>query len=339
VRYLNDFSKNATTGRLSRWTGKAVLMLALLAGSVNGVAQNLVANGSFEEGIECPSFIGNVDAQCAHWFNSITYPAPSAEDPTPEWYHTCSEADIFTPPDVAFGYQEPFDGEGFVGLAVYNNQDGVEESYREIIGVELVEPLIQGNTYLVEFSIVRMYLDVNGIATNNFGYKFSMQDQVNFDSLIVDNTASFHIDTIVSDTTNWLTVSSEFIADTNYAYLHFGNFFDNESTEFFVDGEYGIYAYYALLDAVSVTEVLSTHNRNRSDINIYPNPAQDRFTIQAPEGIAEYAIYNLSGDLLKSEKGYGKASIESDIAHLPAGVYVLHLTTQTQSYYERVVKL
>ena len=84
-----------------------LFLLAVLVGSVNVSAQNLVPNGSFEEGIECPSFIGNVDAQCADWFNSISYPSPSANQITPEWYHACGELDVFVPPNVAFGYQDP----------------------------------------------------------------------------------------------------------------------------------------------------------------------------------------------------------------------------------------
>lgn len=318
-----------------------LFLLALLTGSVNVLAQNLVPNGSFEEGIECPSFIGNVDAQCADWFNSISYPSPNANQITPEWYHACGELDIFTPPHVAFGYQEPFDGEGYVGLVVYNNQDGVEESYREIIGVELIEPLIQGNTYLVEFSIVRLYLNVNAIATNNFGYKFTTQQQVNYDSLLVDNTASFHIDTIVSDTANWLNVSSEFIADSNYSYIHFGNFFDNENTEFIIDGDFGIYCNMAL-DAVSVTEVSTVNTKESSilnDLGIFPNPVLDKLYINSNSKITNYALYSSSGSEIKIVRDCNDSSIEIDMQSLSKGIYFLHLTTTKSKYYEKIIKI
>jgi hypothetical protein len=319
---------------------RVLFLLAVLVGSANVSAQNLVPNGSFEEGIECPSVIGNLDAQCAHWFNSIAYPGSNAQNHTPEWYHACGELDVFIPPDVAFGYQVPFEGEGYAGVIIFNDQLGVEESYREPIGVELTEPLVEGSTYSIEFSIVRLYSQATSLAANNFGFKFTNTPTFSADSLIIDNTSFFKIDTIISDTTNWLTVSTEFVADSNYAYVHFGNFYDNDLTDFIADTEIGIYAYLAL-DAISVTEVLPTNTEmghKKTDLSVFPNPTEKTVKIESDEEIITYSLYTLNGKLFANAHGNNQSLVEIDMEELPSGIYILQLSTQNSNYYEKIIK-
>jgi hypothetical protein len=308
-------------------------MLALLVGSVNGLTQNLVPNGGFEEGVTCPEFLGDLDGRCLNWYTSIIN--SDNLNLSPDWYHECSSVDILSPPEVALGILIPSEGDGYAGLVIHKpNFDNV----RENVAVELTQPLEAGHSYSVSFDLGKLNGLAAKIACNNFGFNFSTHPYYSADSFPI-NQAHFNIDTIIELENEWLSVEKVFMADSAYSYLHFGNFFDDENTDFIIQGSPAVDAYYTL-DNVEVSMILSNADKAEEvQIKLFPNPAQDRFTIQAPEGIAEYAIYNLSGDLLKSEKGYGNASIESDIAHLPAGVYVLHLTTETQSYYERVVKL
>jgi hypothetical protein len=315
---------------------RSIVLVAFLAGSVNGFAQNLVPNGGFEEGINCPTFIANLDEECSEWYFSII--PEDDQQPTPDWFHECSEIDALSPPQIAFGFQEPAEGQGYAGVVTYRVASSSPD-YREIIGVQLSQVLELGHQYLVEFKLSSLETAGYFLVNDKIGFNFSTHPTYNRENFPY-NQSHFAIDTIVTLSEEWTQVSVLFEADSAYQYLHIGNFYDDDNTNIILESELSQSGYY-VIDEVSVTEssLFANSLSVGKGFKIFPNPAQDRFTIQAPEGIAEYAIYNLSGDLLKSEKGYGKASLESDIAHLPAGVYVLHLTTQTQSYYERVVKL
>jgi hypothetical protein len=314
---------------------RSIVLVAFLAGSVNVLAQNLVPNGGFEDVLNCPDALKNINDDCSNWYGSIQLEDPDELEPSPDFYHGCGTEGMI-PPNVSLGYQETLDGQGMVGFIPYTT---IESEFSEILGVELIEPLSIGSYYNIQFSIVSDSNVVNNIGINKLGFKFTTYPVFNSMVSAINNFAHGSIDEIVIDTISWQTFDFGFQADSAYTTIHFGRFFSDDQIDTVHYGQTPVFYAYYFIDGVSITEVLSTRNQNKFDIKIYPNPAQDRFTIQAPEGIVEYTIYNLSGDLLKSEKGYGKASIESNIVHLPAGVYVLHLTTQTQSYYERVVKL
>ncbi|HKK38735.1 MAG TPA: T9SS type A sorting domain-containing protein, partial [Cryomorphaceae bacterium] len=235
---------------------------------------------------------------------------------------------------------DPYDGEGFAGVIIFNNQDGVEESYREPIGVELIEPLIAGNTYQVEFSIVRMYSQPTTLSANNFGFKFTNTPTFSVDSLIIDNTAAFKIDTVISDTTNWLTVSAQFEADSAYSYVHFGNFYENDSTVFLADTDIGIYAYLAL-DAISITEVPTTSQEDleKPNFRVFPNPSSNRLTVKSGLGIVEIRIFNSNGVLIEKFQGNDNLKIEIDIGRIKTGFYFLEISTPKFNYYEKIIKI
>ena len=131
-------------------------------------AQNLVPNGGFEEFFVCPISYGNVTAECSEWYASIIN--LDGLDPTPDWYHTCSEIDALSPPEAGFGLQMPFEGDAFCGFYIHN---GTFPESREYIGVELIEPLNVGDNYLVEFRFCNYTFPQIGVQCNNLGFNFS----------------------------------------------------------------------------------------------------------------------------------------------------------------------
>jgi len=83
---------------------KLLLIFIFTSSLVYG--QNLIPNGSFEEGVNCPTQVGNVTLECANWYASLI--ANEGPNPTPEWFHECSEFVLLAPPDIAFGMLKPF---------------------------------------------------------------------------------------------------------------------------------------------------------------------------------------------------------------------------------------
>lgn len=57
---------------------------------------------------------------------------------------------------------------------------------------------------------------------------------------------------------------------------------------------------------------------------IYPNPVKDMLSIKSDQEFSSYSIYNISGQMVVSEKISGKATI--NVERLPIGQYVLKMT-------------
>ena len=104
-------------------TAGAVMLFAPIWG------QNLVPNGSFEEFTECPQATG-------YWATDWTGPYGS-----PDFFHRCAPGDVCSVPFNNMGYQEPAQGDGYMGFATYLHGCPL---CREVIAAELTEPLQVG---------------------------------------------------------------------------------------------------------------------------------------------------------------------------------------------------
>ncbi len=72
----------------------------------------------------------------------------------------------------------------------------------------------------------------------------------------------------------------------------------------------------------------------------YPNPTTSIVTIETPEEFetknATIKLYSLTGQLLIVEP-VQKLKTEMNVAHVPNGIYVLHLASGTKNYHQRIV--
>jgi YbbR domain-containing protein len=70
------------------------------------------------------------------------------------------------------------------------------------------------------------------------------------------------------------------------------------------------------------------------EINIWPNPASERLNIDVESDAAlNYQIFNLSGE--KILEGIIKSSV--DISGLAAGIYIIHVAVNEESYFEKII--
>jgi hypothetical protein len=296
-------------------------------------AQNLVPNGSFEEGITCPSFIGSVTEECADWYASLIHINPDL-NPTPDWFHTCSEIEAFTPPEIAFGFQVPADGDGYVGLINVTMQ---QQDYRETIGVALIEPLNIGDLYFVNFKVSLVSNPGNAIYSNNIGFNFSTHPYYN-EAQFPINTSHFAVDTIIPLTDDWTLISEEFVADSTYGYFHIGNFYDDANTDTLLSG----LSSYFIVDEVSIFSTLNTDDTKTKGYKIFPNPSGRYINIQfnIPQEKFEYTIYSVHGVMLLTGAQVNSASqIEIDISSVSSGYYILEISTQRIKSHETIIKL
>ncbi|MFM7105576.1 MAG: hypothetical protein ACKOW8_08635, partial [Flavobacteriales bacterium] len=103
------------------------------------VAQNLVANGGFEEKVFCP--VGFNQQR----INSIQY-WWQATDGTPDYFHKCSKG--IGIPDNFTGHQDAFEGEAYAGLVTFSSN---KKNYREYLQSKLTRTLVAGEMICVEF--------------------------------------------------------------------------------------------------------------------------------------------------------------------------------------------
>ena len=85
--------------------------------------------------------------------------------------------------------------------------------------------------------------------------------------------------------------------------------------------------------------LLYTVGLNELDNNvlIYPNPVSDKLSVEAKEAIGKVEIYNVMGALVYSQKDC-ESKIEIETSQLPAGTYLIRLTTDNATVMRRFVK-
>lgn len=95
----------------------------------------------------------------------------------------------------------------------------------------------------------------------------------------------------------------------------------------------------------SRSNVLSTtftglHNPVKHNFFIlYPNPAQHEFTVEINENNKDWrlSLFNLQGQLLKTEDAKSKSKIQLNCDDLPAGIYTVKVSYLNTDYYKKLV--
>jgi gliding motility-associated-like protein len=243
-------------------------ILFLLLASLPLVAQeNLVPNPSFEDYSSCPNTIGSVgDNQLE---KALNWYKPNLS--TTDYYASCSpQSQGANVPYNWFGYQDAFDGTAYVGIIVY---DDFDTRLSEYVQCKLLEPLKSCHRYRVSYrvslsdystraSVIGLRLDKSAIS----------KDLTNWDAFY-----AFHLPPhiappqIITDTSSWILVSGEFIAEGSEQYLTIGRFMDTTVYEEyfppFVTNDCdscntsGVAAQY-FVDSVSVIEIGQLENED-----------------------------------------------------------------------------
>lgn len=305
-----------------------VLMLFIMA--VNGMGQNLVPNPSFEDTVSCPVSLSEINAT-TYWFNPNIH--------SPDYFNSCSDTSEFysvNVPNNYFGYQNARTGIAYagIGIAGYNGT-------REYIGIKLLDSLVTGSKYCVEFYVslsdsVNYATDDIGIYLSNDSIYSSNVNPLPYVPQIENTQGVF-----LADKSSWILVSGEYTALGGEKYITIGNFKNSTNTDTIAvsggtitNGNYkGAYYY---IDDVAVTLCDSTNGFNEyeanSELTIYPNPAHNVVFINTSQKINEVIIYNLLGEPVKS---YNSNKINTDM--LAEGSYILIVKTENNIYSKKLI--
>jgi hypothetical protein len=126
----------------------------------------------------------------------------------------------------------------------------------------------------------------------------------------------------VTDTLNWTTLSSTFIALGGEEYVTIGNVHSDAEIEVVsVEGSTGLESAYYFIDDV-VLELCtgnSLHERQKEELLVYPNPSSGQITLVGVESNDIWQVFSITGTLLK--EGFGN---QADVGQLAAGYYLLY---------------
>lgn len=195
---------------------------------------NLIYNYSFEEHIACPKRIdpyGYMNEPLGWW-----QPTSGSAD----YYNNCGGKQCHVPKNK-LGIQMPRTGGSMVGIYCSLTD------YREYIETELKEKLLKGETYHLSFWVSlseyspEAVATIGGLFTTKMISDTTRQMITNNTTKIVNNVkqniSSFYKPQVVNpfarvlvDTTDWMKIEGDFIAQGGEKFLTIGNFYPAEQS-------------------------------------------------------------------------------------------------------------
>lgn len=318
---------------------------------------NLVPNPSFEQLLNCPFEVDQM-VYCSEW---DTY------GNSPDYYNSCgnnptsSFQSIVDVPSSFTGFQRASSGNAYAGIDIWADpsQSFFNNSmYRELIGCHLIQRLVIGTKYFfscdINLASRSMYASNNiGILCTNRPY-----DEIH---LPIYNKTQFNMQSIYTDTLNWLKIKGSFIADSNYNQLIIGNFYVDSLTSLIYSNGYDSsvntlhehVAYYYIDNVCLSTDSVYAYNYEFISENIglnqfnevsstqvvCPNPVINEFTISLPAETKRIQIHNPLGQLLiNQELNKSLTTYKKDISELPSGLYFVTIISRNESRYSQFIK-
>lgn len=202
---------------------------------------NIVPNPGFERFASPPigwSYKGTFFGQVVKYWFSPTSSSPDVYGPG-----------VSVPRDWAekgFGDQKPHSGKNMAGLTLYGCTNG-KPHCREYVEIQLAEPLVPGQVYLVEFWTTHLQ---KSMQINQLGVYFTEKKETRLTDELLSFKAQVKAEQIVeAPNGKWVKVSGQFKATDEAEYLIIGNFADDANTKAQMGREDGFnYAYYYIDD-------------------------------------------------------------------------------------------
>ncbi len=291
----------------------------------NVLAQNLVPNPSFEDTVACPFGAGQLNL-ASGW---------SSYRNSPDYFNSCSNSNMSVPMNIA-GYQFAHSGNAYCGVATW----WIYPNIREYVGIQLLSPTIIGQKYYVSFFVSFSCGGTVSIATNKMGCTLSTLPYSVGNPFPINNQSLFHSDSILTDTVNWIKLSTSFIADSAYQYLIIGNFYDDNNTDTLSVNNIGNVGYYYIDDVCLTTDSIYNDTwtgieyHHESNISIIPNPANTFIKINGMEGELEINIYDLVGRIVRHTKINNNLLNTESISN---GIYLIKIDSKDKTIIKKIL--
>ncbi len=265
--------------------------------------ENLIVNGSFEEYTSCPTGNDLGDGQfqkCVGWW----YSNPSGIG-SPDYFNRCNNGMVSVPNNF-WGYQEPYDGNGYVGILPLSwmISEGLDFS-REMIQTKLKKTLKPCSRYRLSFAVNRSNLSNYQLSALHVSLSVDSLYHNNLDEMTVYNNLLIFNMVDAVDTMNWTVLSVDFFAKYNDSYLTLGfltDFHENDTiviqSSTLSNTEAAPYYY---IDRIQLIE-LPTSNMCSVDLpnTFTPNNdgVNDLYNLENYSGIFDIYILNRWGNIV-----------------------------------------
>jgi hypothetical protein len=302
----------------------------------------MIQNGSFEELIACPDIIEfpiNASIQFAIGWNDACSESVMDYASSPDLFNTCNSG-VLSVPSNWYGYQEPYDGEGYAGIFINSYPQG--GGYRDFIQNTLVQSIPVGCKYKLSFRF--SYATNNSYKSDGLQFIFSNSKLTIPNNAAILNGTFFTYDedsvTILrfpelleADTTDWGYFEREFYTNAPAKYLTIGSILDSASTNnvfgwvtpfWGIQGKSGGYfddIRLIQLDSNCVTGVNEVEKKE--SVKVYPNPIFNELNIitQSINGKFEVTILDATGRLIQNEQFSGIGTHTLNLSGLAPGIY------------------
>lgn len=218
---------------------KSIFLIFLLLSSRLICQTNLVPNPSFESINSCPPLVDNLagGGVLQNWFNPNSL--------SPDYFNMCAFPEIQDS-------QSPHSDSAYIGITTY---DPLGSNVREYVSVQLIDTLIQGKLYWIEF-YTSVFEGFARFSSNNLAVHFSDTALHSTNPYYFDLDASikYFNNEVIEDSSNWVKVSGIYQAHGGEQFLTLGNFntdFETIQGMEYLDGTIAWQAYY-IIDDVSV---------------------------------------------------------------------------------------
>ncbi len=181
---------------------------------------NLVLNPSFETFTTCPP---DINPSCSPDYVTYATSWTTTNCPcSPDYFRTCGGVGVDIPANN-FGNQAANTGSAYMGAFTLA---GMAVEYRELISVPLLSPLVAGTSYTFEMYVSLSDESVHGSAIAAY-FSVGLPSIGCFTLTGVTPQVSFGA---VTNKTNWVLVSSNFIAAGGESHVTIGNFLSDAAT-------------------------------------------------------------------------------------------------------------
>lgn len=296
------------------------LLVFLFAENVN--SQNLVINPGFEDTLQCPYFVSQIDF-ATNWHTSVN---------TPDYYNSCNNNGPINPgmvgvPYNARGYQPARNGNAYAGVVIYWT---AQTDYREIFYAQLQSPLAAGVTYNVGMYTILNEDNAMWAVDGGLGIYLSSTPINPLTPFIYTPQIVNPSGNVLNDTLNWTKISGTYTATGGEQYITIGSFIpDNQLTIINRGGTYP-FTSYAIEDVWVIPDSLTTINPTpalfeEEGVWLFPNPSGGIINVKLNKSpISDViSIFDLHGKEVMRIKLNNSSSISIKTRNFSPGVYFL----------------
>ncbi len=287
-------------------------------------AQNLIPDPGFE--------IHNEDCAPApgltYWYN------PNLSTPDSWCYPSVPCGSILTDALMEeLQILSPYEGNCVAGLFVASPTWSSMQT-REYLATELVEPLISGLEYNINFRLFRHI--IYDAAIDKIGIHFSAEQPFYETHEMLPVEPQVELDTLITTTDEWVSVSRTYVAQGGERFLTVGNFRGHDEMNYQLMGlswKKFQHSYY-FFDDMRLTPLESYAHENSIGNPFMWNG--NRLVCQVNER-SVCAVYDISGRLVE-EALLMAGSTQLNLEYLPKGIYIARITNNSQRYQMKIWK-